>query len=162
LPTPETSKSSQKSMPINCDPMVLLKAILIQKWFGINFDPDLESQINERFSFKAFIGLPFGQLSPDHSIICRFQERTGKDTWEKVHHELLNQFDTPGSSIESGMVLDARVVKAASHSVSDKKLKTLREKRNRLVSKSRDKIENTLNYAKLLLLHCLRHYVIST
>jgi Transposase domain (DUF772) len=50
-------------------PIILLKAILIQKWFGIKSDPDLESQVNDRFSFKAFIGLPFSEPSPDHSII---------------------------------------------------------------------------------------------
>lgn len=34
-------------------PLMLLKAkaILIQKWFGIESDPDLESQIKDRFSF---------------------------------------------------------------------------------------------------------------
>jgi IS5 family transposase len=110
-------------------PLMLLKAILIQKWFGIKSDPDLECQINDRFSFKTFIGLPFSEPSPDHSIICRFRERTGKETLEKVHHELLNQFDTLGFSIESGMALDARVVKSASRPVSDKKLRELREKR---------------------------------
>jgi len=64
-------------------PLMLLKAILIQKWFGIKSDPDLESQVNDRFSFKAFIGLPFSEPSPDHSIICRFRERTGKIHWRK-------------------------------------------------------------------------------
>ena len=87
---------------------MLMKSILIQKWFGIKSAPDLESQINDRFSFKAFIGLPFSEPSPDHSIICRFRERTGKDTLEKVHHELLNQFDTLGFSIESGMAVEGR------------------------------------------------------
>ena len=111
-------------------PLMLLKAILLQKWFGIKSDPDLESQINDRFSFKAFIGLPFSEPSPDHSIICRFRERTGKETLEKVHHELLNQFDTLGFSIESGMAVDARVVKSASRPISDRKLRELREKRN--------------------------------
>jgi IS5 family transposase len=48
---------------------------------------------------------------------------------EKVHHELLNQFDTLGFSIESGMAVDARVVKSASRPVSDRKLRELREKR---------------------------------
>ena len=89
----------------------------------------LETQINDRFSFKSFIGLPFSEPCPDHSIICRFRERTGKETLEKVHHELLNQFDTLGFSIESGMAVDARVVKSASRPVSDKKLRELREKR---------------------------------
>jgi transposase, IS5 family len=119
------SECGNKAYP----PLMLLKAILIQKWFGIKSDPDLESQINDRFSFKAFMGLPFSEPSPDHSIICRFRERTGKETLEKVHHELLNQFDTLGFSIDSGMAVDARVVKSASRPVSDRKLRALREQR---------------------------------
>ena len=78
---------------------MLLKAVLLQKWYGIKSDPERETQINDRFSFKSFIGLPFGELSPDHSIISRFRKRTGKAALEKVHHELLNQFDTLGFSM---------------------------------------------------------------
>lgn len=110
-------------------PLMLLKAVLLQKWYGIKSDPELEIQINDRFSFKSFIGLPFSEPSPDHSIICRFRERTGKEALEKVHHELLNQFDTLGFSIESGMAVDARVVKSVSRPVSDRTLRELREKR---------------------------------
>ena len=110
-------------------PLMLLKAVLLQKWYGIKSDPELETQINDRFSFKSFIGLPFSEPSPDHSIISRFRERTGKEALEKVHHELLNQFDTMGFSIESGIAVDARVVKSASHPVSGRKLRGLREKR---------------------------------
>jgi len=58
-------------------PVMLLKALLLQKWFGIRSDPELENQINDRISFKVFIGLPFGDPSPDHSVICRFRERVG-------------------------------------------------------------------------------------
>ena len=110
-------------------PLMLLKALFIQKWFGISSDPELESQINDRLSFKSFIGLPFSEPSPDHSIICRFRERTGKDILELVHHALLEQLSALGFSIESGMAVDARVVKSASRPVSDRKLKELREKR---------------------------------
>ena len=110
-------------------PLMLLKAVLLQKWYGIKSDPDLETQINDRFSFKAFVGLPFSEPSPDHSIISRFRERTGKATLEKVHHELLNQFDAMGFSIASGMAVDARIVKSASRPISDRKLRDLRDKR---------------------------------
>ena len=114
-------------------PLMMLKALFIQKWFRIKSDPELESQINDRLSFKSFIGLPFSEPSPDHSIICRFRERTGKETLEKVHHELLDQLSKLGFSIESGMAVDARVVRSASRPVSDRTLRELREQRkNRL------------------------------
>ena len=34
-------------------PVMLLKALLQQKWFGIRSDPELENQINDRISFKG-------------------------------------------------------------------------------------------------------------
>jgi IS5 family transposase len=110
-------------------PLMLLKALFLQKWFGIQSDPELESQINDRLSFKSFIGLPFSEPSPDHSILCRFRERVGRDILEQVHHALLDQLNALGFSIESGMAVDARVVRSASRPVSDRKLRTLREKR---------------------------------
>jgi transposase, IS5 family len=48
-------------------PLLLLKCILLQKWFKIDSDPELENQINDRLSFKKFIGLPFDHHFPDHS-----------------------------------------------------------------------------------------------
>lgn len=36
---------------------MLMEALLFQKWFGIASNPELENQINDRFFFKAFIGL---------------------------------------------------------------------------------------------------------
>lgn len=41
-------------------PVMLLKALMLQKWFGIRSDHEMENQINGRISFKEFIGLAFG------------------------------------------------------------------------------------------------------
>ena len=35
-------------------PMMLLRAFLLQKWFKVKSDPELENQINDRISFKMF------------------------------------------------------------------------------------------------------------
>ena len=110
-------------------PLMLLKSIFLQKWFGIKSDPELETQINDRISFKTFVGLPLADPSPDHSVICRFRERVGKDTLEDIHHELLCQLNSQGFSIESGMAVDARIIKSASRPVPGKKLRVLRAKR---------------------------------
>ncbi|WP_394699447.1 transposase [uncultured Desulfobacter sp.] len=34
--------------------MFLFKCLLLQKWFLIKSDPELESQINDRVSFRSF------------------------------------------------------------------------------------------------------------
>ena len=55
--------------------LTLLKAMLLQKWYGIDSDPELENQINDRLSFKRFIGIPLRQSAPGHSLIFRFRKR---------------------------------------------------------------------------------------
>jgi len=128
-------------------PLMLLKAMLLQKWFGIKSDPELETQINDRISFKTFMGLPLADPSPDHSIICRFRERVGRDTLEDIHHELLTQLNAQGFSIESGMAVDARIVKSASRPVSDKKLKALRTQR-KAQANQRKKTQQSMRFER--------------
>ncbi len=45
-------------------PLMLFKALLLQKWFRIPSDPELESQINDRISFKKFLNLSFDMHLP--------------------------------------------------------------------------------------------------
>jgi len=52
-------------------PLLLFKCLLLQKWFHIDSDPELENQINDRLSFKKFLGLSFSKPSPDHSTFSR-------------------------------------------------------------------------------------------
>ena len=49
-----TSKEGADAYP----PLMLLKCFLLQKWFRVPSDPELENQINDRISFKKFLGLP--------------------------------------------------------------------------------------------------------
>jgi IS5 family transposase len=60
-------------------PLLLFKCMLLQKWFRIKSDPELENQINDRLSFKKFLGLSFDRPSPDHSTFSRFRSRLTKN-----------------------------------------------------------------------------------
>jgi IS5 family transposase len=110
-------------------PITLLKAMLLQKWYGIDSDPELENQINDRLSFKRFIGIPLRQSAPDHSLISRFRKRVSLPVMEKIHSELLKQFSEKGYSIEGGMAIDARLVKSSARPKSNEKIKEEKEKR---------------------------------
>ena len=46
-------------------PLMLFKCMLLQKWFRIQSDPELENQINGWLSFKTFLGLAFSKPAPD-------------------------------------------------------------------------------------------------
>ena len=110
-------------------PVVLLKAILLQKWYGIDSDPELENQINDRLSFKKFIGIPLRQFAPDHSLISKFRKRISQPVMETVHSELLKQFSEKGYSIEGGMAIDARLIKSSAGPKSTEKIKEEKQKR---------------------------------
>ena len=104
-------------------PLLLLKCLLLQQWFHIDSDPELETQINDRSSFKNFLELPMDELSPDHSTFSRFRSRLSKETMKAINHELLSQFASRGLAINEGIAIDARLVQSASHPISEDKLR---------------------------------------
>jgi len=111
-------------------PLILFKGLLLQKWFHIDSDPELESQINDRISFKKFLKLSFDNPSPDHSTFSRFRKRLSKDTMDQINTAILRQFEQRGLNINEGAAIDARLVKSASRPVSNQKLKELQDKRH--------------------------------
>jgi hypothetical protein len=66
-----TSEEGARAYP----PLMLFKCLMLQKWFRIQSDPELENQITDRLSFKTFLGLSFSQPAPDHSTFSRFRAR---------------------------------------------------------------------------------------
>jgi IS5 family transposase len=109
-------------------PLLLLKCFLIQQWFHIDSDPELETQINDRISFKKFLGLSFDQPSPDHSTFSRFRNRLSKKAMSEINHEVLMQFTSKGLTINEGIAIDARLVQSASHPLSNEKLQEAKVK----------------------------------
>jgi IS5 family transposase len=119
-----TSKEGADAYP----PLLLFKCLLLQKWFHIDSDPELESQINDRISFKKFLALSLNDPSPEHSTFSRFRKRLTKNTMDQINSVILRQFEQQGLNINEGVAIDARLVKSASRPVSNKKLEQLREK----------------------------------
>ena len=110
-------------------PVMLLKGLLLQKWYRIDSDPELENQINDRISFKKFIGLSFDQHSPDHSTFSRFRGRLSKEAMNLINTDVLQQFSRKGLVINEGVAVAARLVQSASHPISNEEIQKQREKR---------------------------------
>jgi len=110
-------------------PLLLFRGLLLQKWFHINSDPELENQINDRLSFKKFLGLSFSKPSPDHSTFSRFRSRLSKEAMDQVNSEILRQFEQQGLTINEGIAIDARLVQSASKPISNEQIKQLKEKK---------------------------------
>jgi len=108
-------------------PLMLLKALLLQKWFHILSDPELENLINDRWSFKKFLGLPLEASSPDHSTFSRFKSRLSQEAMNWINNEVLQQFSRKGLTINEGIAVDARLIQSASHPISDEELKKQKE-----------------------------------
>ena len=104
-------------------PLLLFKCLMLQKWFHINSDPELENQINDRLSFKKFLSLPFSKPAPDHSTYSRFRSRLSKEAMDQINSEILRQFENQGLTINEGVAIDARLVKSASRPISNKEIK---------------------------------------
>jgi len=111
-------------------PMLLFKCLLLQKWFRINSDPELENQINDRLSFKKFLNLSFDKPSPDHSTFSRFRARLSKKAMDQINSEILRQFEAQGLAINEGIAVDARLVKSASRPLSNDDIQKNRDKHN--------------------------------
>ena len=138
-----TSKEGADAYP----PVMLLKCMLLQKWFRIPSDPELENQINDRISFKKFLSLPLDKPSPDHSTFSRFRSRLSKEAMIKLNNAVLQGFEKKGLSINEGIAVDARLVKSASRPMSNDDLRKLKDKRNTPEGKL-DKNGNPLKFSR--------------
>jgi IS5 family transposase len=128
-------------------PLLLLKCLLLQKWFSIPSDPELENQINDRISFKKFLGLPLDKPSPDHSTFSRFRSRLSKEAMIKLNNVVLQEFAKRGLSINEGIAVDARLVESASKPLSNDEIKKENEKRDKPEG-NLDKNGNVLKFSR--------------
>lgn len=104
-----SAKSGRPSWP----PLVLLKALLLQQWYGLS-DPGLEEALGDRISFRRFVGLGLDQGSPDHSTLSRFRKalRT-RELDQALFEEIARQLEARGVVVKSGTLMDATLVEAA-------------------------------------------------
>ena len=143
-------------------PLMLLKCLLLQKWFRIPSDPELENQVNDRLSFKKFLGLSLDTPSPDHSTFSRFRSRLSKDAMIKLNNAILQAFAKRGLSINEGIAIDARLVKSASRPMSNDDIQKRKEKRTTSEG-NLDKHGNPLKFSRDLesdwtIKHDIPHY----
>lgn len=94
------------------DPLLMLKALLLQQWYGFS-DADLEEAINDRVSFRKFLGLALDAACPDHTTLCRFRNRLADaGLAEKMFGEFERQLDQRGLLLRRGTMIDASLVES--------------------------------------------------
>ena len=94
--------------------LVLFWGLLLQSLYGLS-DRELEDALNDRLSFKRFVGLSLEDAAPDHTVLNRFRNRLIKEKLlEKLFVELDRQLEKAGVMLKRGTMLDATLIEAVS------------------------------------------------
>ena len=94
--------------------LVLFKAIVLQSLYGLS-ERELEEALDDRLSFRRFVGLSLEEAVPDHTVLNRFRNRLlGEGLLEKLFAELDRQLEKAGMILKRGTMLDATLIRAVS------------------------------------------------
>jgi transposase len=109
-----TILNQKKKSKAGCRPydvVMMFKIILLKNFYQLN-DKQTEYQINDRLSFKEFLGLSSGDRVPNFHTIRIFQHKLRQNN---VEERLIEQFHgylrEVGLSITEGKITDANCVK---------------------------------------------------
>jgi len=92
------------------DVVMMFKILLLKRFYGFG-DEQAEYQINDRFSFKDFLGLSSGDRIPDARTIWVFQETLlQKNMAEVFFAQFRNHLDNLGLYVNEGKIVDASFV----------------------------------------------------
>ena len=94
--------------------LVLFKALLLQSLYGLS-DRELEEALDDRLSFRRFVGLSLEEPVPDHTVLNRFRNRlVSESLLEKLFAELDRQLEKAGVILKRGTMLDATLIETSS------------------------------------------------
>src|ERR671918_229853 len=80
------------------------------KWYRLS-DADLEEALNDRMSFRRFVGLGLEEAAPDHTTLCRFRNQLAEEGLsEKLFSEFSRQLEARGLILKRGTMVDASLV----------------------------------------------------
>jgi len=95
------------------DPAVMFKALLLAQLYDLS-DAALEEALNDRVSFRRFVGLPLEAPMPDHTTLCRFRNRLIEaGLLDRLFAEFGKQLEANGMILKRGTMVDATLVEAA-------------------------------------------------
>jgi IS5 family transposase len=109
----ENMLNHDKKTNAGCNPydvVMMFKIILLKRYYNLS-DEQAEYQINDRLSFKEFLGLSSGDRVPDARTIWLFQNSLIEKNLEKVLFEQFRRYlDNLGLYVNEGKIIDASFV----------------------------------------------------
>jgi IS5 family transposase len=90
----------------------MLKILMLQKWFNLS-DPQAEEQLNDRMSFRRFVGLRGEELSPDETTIVKFRKRLREADLDGQLFDIVRRsINKRGLLLKEGTLVDALIIEA--------------------------------------------------
>lgn len=103
------NKSTRGGRP-NKDEVSMIKVLFLQSLYNLS-DEELEYQINDRSSFKRFVG--YENETPDFTTIWRFRERLANNGLDElIWAELMGQLSGKGVEVKMGVIQDASIIQS--------------------------------------------------
>ena len=88
---------------------MLFKTELLRTWYGLS-DGEVEEQVNDRLSFRRFVGLGLEDSAPDSTTVCRFRNiLVEADLYDMVLEGINNQLAQKGVIVKRGAIVDASI-----------------------------------------------------
>ena len=91
------------------DVVLMFKIAMLQNWYNIS-DESAEYLINDRLSFKRFLGMELGEKAPDANTIWLFKEQLGKQGMRAMFDEFDELLEKSGIITHKGSIYDASFV----------------------------------------------------
>ncbi|WP_349368034.1 IS5 family transposase [Salinarimonas sp.] len=93
--------------------LAMLKALYLQTLYQLS-DPQLESALLDRLSFRRFCGFGLDERTPDETTILRFRHAAAEVGLLEACFEAVNaQLETKGLIVKKGTLIDATLTEAA-------------------------------------------------
>jgi transposase, IS5 family len=99
--------------------LTMLKCVLLAKWFGLS-DPQLEECLQDRLSFRRFVGLSLTDATPDETTFVRFRARLRERGLDRTLFERTTaELDRRGLLVKDGSLVDATIIEQSRGSKRD-------------------------------------------
>ena len=93
-------------------PVLMLKCLMLAKWNNLS-DPGLEEALQDRISFRRFVGLSFTDKTPDETTFVRFRDRLREaGIHDRVFDAVVKHIQDRGLLVREGTMVDATIIEA--------------------------------------------------
>lgn len=109
------------------DYLMMFKIVILQRLYNLS-DEQMEFQLNDRLSFKRFVGLELSHKVPDTNTIWTFREKLGHDENERKLFECFyRELEECGLIVSAGKMVDASFHEVPRQRNSREENKTIKE-----------------------------------